>query len=211
MNFDNTITDSDSDSNSSDSSDSSDSSSSDSDEEMFLSSVVAVVVSVSDERNSFFVRDRQNWESFAVSLIEESSFRRYYRMEKLSFYKLVSYIEPFFSLDEEMSMRRTNYKQPIGIEIVLHCLLRYLSGSSADDIRIACGISRPSFYKAIHQAISMILACPILQINFPSSLEEFDAAAAAFKAVSRNEIMKGCVGAVDGWLCRINCTTEAYN
>jgi hypothetical protein len=108
----------------------------------FLHSVAAIIVVsvVSDERNSFFVRDRQKWELFAAHLIEE-----YYCMEKSSFYKLVLWISPLFTLDIEMSGRRTDWRQQIGIEIILQCTLRYLAGSSADNIRIACGISRPSF------------------------------------------------------------------
>jgi DDE superfamily endonuclease len=40
-------------------------------------------------------------------------------------------------------------------------------------------------------------------MHIPSSVEEYQLAADSFKAVSRNKIMKCCVGALDGWLCRI--------
>jgi DDE superfamily endonuclease len=113
-----------------------------------------------------------------------------------------------------MSRRRTDQAVPIGIEFILHCTLRYLAGYSSDDIRIAIGISKSSFYTSLHQGISLILACKELDINFPSSTAEYETAAEGFKSVSRNEIMKGCVGALDGWLCKIetpsaNETTNA--
>jgi hypothetical protein len=59
------------------------------------------------------------------------------------------------------------------------------------------------FYRCVHQGIDLILACNNIDIRFPISNEDIDAAADAFKAVSRNNIMQGCVGALDGWLCRI--------
>jgi DDE superfamily endonuclease len=84
----------------------------------------------------------------------------------------------------------------------------------ADDIRIACGISRPSFYLCVYQGISLIIFCNKLDIRYPRSTEDIDATAAMFKAVSRNNVMQGCVGAQDGWLCWIvtpsaNETTNA--
>jgi DDE superfamily endonuclease len=164
---------------------------------------VAAVYSLTEDRHPSFARERHAWERFAADLMEENAFRRYYRMEKDSFLKLISFIRPIFSLNEEMSHRCTNGNHPIGIEMILHCTLRYLAGSSGDDIRIACGISLSSFYRSIHQGVSLILACKALDMIFPSSLEEYEEAADAFKSVSRNEVMKGCVGALDGWLCRI--------
>jgi DDE superfamily endonuclease len=56
----------------------------------------------------------------------------------------------------------------------------------------------------MHQGISLILACKELEIEFPFSTIEYDQAATGFRAVSRYEIIKGCVGALDGWLCKID-------
>jgi hypothetical protein len=55
----------------------------------------------------------------------------------------------------------------------------------------------------MHQGISLILACTELEIEFQSSTIEYKQAATGFRAVSRNEIIKGSVGALDGWLCKI--------
>jgi hypothetical protein len=86
-----------------------------------LAAAIVVVSVVSDERSSFYVQEQQTWERFAAHLIEENSFRRYYRMEQSSFDKLFAWIKDNFTLDEDMSRRRTNSRQPIGLEIVLHC------------------------------------------------------------------------------------------
>jgi hypothetical protein len=124
-------------------------------------SVVAIVdgSELNTQRQQFFVRQRQKRATFAAHLDEEKTFCRYYRMEKETFYELKKFTGVLFTLDEEKSGCQTNWKHPIGIELVLHCLLRYLAGSSANDIRIACGISRPSFYCCLDQVISLILAC----------------------------------------------------
>jgi hypothetical protein len=65
---------------------------------------------------------------FAKNFDEEKA---YYRMEKESFYKLKELTGILFNLDEEMSGHQTSWKEPIGIEFVLHCTLRYLAGPSA--------------------------------------------------------------------------------
>jgi hypothetical protein len=98
-------------------------------------------------------------------------------MKKVSIYILVNCIKPL--------SKRCHGAEQIGssqLESRLLLIVYYtiLSGSTADDIRIACGISRPSFYRCIHLGISLIFACPELQINFPTSAKSFDAAAAAF-------------------------------
>jgi hypothetical protein len=75
----------------------------------FIHSVATIIVVAveSDERNSFFVPGRQKWELFVAHFIGESSFHRYYCMENVSFYKLVLWILPLFTLDIEMCGRRT--------------------------------------------------------------------------------------------------------
>jgi hypothetical protein len=45
-------------------------------------------------------------------------------MEKESFYKLKGLTSVLFNVDEEMLGRRSNWQEPIGIEMVLHCLLK---------------------------------------------------------------------------------------
>jgi hypothetical protein len=100
-------------------------------------SLVAVAEELKTQRQQYFVRQREKWEMFAKNLEEEKAFQRYYRMEKESFYKLKELTDILFNFDEEMSGRQTNWQEPTSM---LHCTLRYLAGSSANDIRITCGI-----------------------------------------------------------------------
>jgi hypothetical protein len=71
-------------------------------------------------------------------------------------------------------------------------------------MRIACGISQPLFYRCIHQCISLFLSCNELDIYFPSSRIEYKQAASGFRVVSINAIIKGCVEALDGWICKMD-------
>ena len=51
----------------------------------------------------------------------------------------------------------------------------------------------------------LINKCEELKIKFPQTLQECEATAQAFKGKSSRGVIKKCVGAVDGWLCRIRC------
>ena len=44
---------------------------------------------------------------------------------------------------------------------------------------------------------------PELQLHFPSSDEEILEACSKFRALSSNDVIWGCVGCIDGWLCPI--------
>jgi hypothetical protein len=70
-------------------------------------SLVAVAEEMKIQRQQYFVRQREKWEMFAKIMEEEKEFRRYYRMEKESFYKLKELTGILFNLFEEMSGRRT--------------------------------------------------------------------------------------------------------
>jgi hypothetical protein len=98
------------------------------------------------------------------------------------FLKLCRFIEPFVSIDEKMSKLRTGGKSPITVEIILHCLLRWLGGGSYLDIRISAGISVASFYRCIHASMKAILLCDALLIHFPTTDKELQTAVDNFKA-----------------------------
>lgn len=48
-----------------------------------------------------------------------------------------------------------------------------------------------------------IFAHPELQLKFPTTVQAQRHASKAFERLSNSRVMKGCVGAVDGWLCPI--------
>jgi hypothetical protein len=100
---------------------------------------------------------------------------------------------------------------------MLHCLLRYIAGGSYLDVRDAAHISIVSFYRVIHVVERAILNCTTRDFQSPVTLAAIEAAAACFAAFSAFEVMNGCVGSLDGMLCRIKtlakyetCNSRAY-
>jgi len=65
--------------------------------------------------------------------------------------KLCDIISPKITDNDEMSRVRTG-KNAITVEIMLHCLLRWLSGGSYLDIRLNAGISPANFILAYTSA-----------------------------------------------------------
>lgn len=75
-------------------------------------------------------------------------------------------------------------------------------------MRSNSGVSVAAFYASIHQIVDAIIAHPELQLEFPTSEPARRHAAKAFERLSSSRVMKGCVGAVDGWLCPKLIPTE---
>ena len=155
-------------------------------------------------RPTFYVRDRLEWGKHVEELVAEGdyAFSRLYRMEYHSFSRLCDIIRPTVEVDEEMSSLRTG-KGPITVEIMLHCLLRWLGGGSYLDIRLSAGISVASFYRCVYKCIDAILASDELSYSFPQGEEEIASAARKFEALSSNGAIKGCVACLDGYLLGI--------
>jgi hypothetical protein len=119
-----------------------------------------------------------------------------YRMGVSSFNKLCDLIRPLVQINEEMSTRQTG-KGPILLEMMLHCLIRYLAGSSCRDIRLSIGMSSKSFYRVLYRCANAILQIDELGYHFPSSVEECNAGATSFSKISSHSFIRGCVGCID--------------
>ena len=81
--------------------------------------------------------------------------------------------------------------------------LRYLGGGRGADIRDIYHISKAHFYKVVDQVLAAIVSEPSLALKFPNNLEEYQQTAAEFYSKSQHGVMRGCVGAIDGWLLLI--------
>jgi hypothetical protein len=79
-------------------------------------------------------RERLNWEIHVQRLIEEGEFSKMYRMHYESFNKLVQLLSPALLVDVNQSKRRSIGAEHVYVELVLHCLLRYMAGGSFHDI-----------------------------------------------------------------------------
>eukprot|EP00918_Siedleckia_nematoides_P032876 GHVU01071392.1.p1 GENE.GHVU01071392.1~~GHVU01071392.1.p1 ORF type:complete len:439 (+),score=38.18 GHVU01071392.1:879-2195(+) len=156
------------------------------------------------------VRPRLAWEPHLMLLLTEcgSSFDRYYRMPLPAFLFLRTLLDPFLQKDAVMAYISCG-EEPIHSTIVLHCVLRWLAGASYDDVRLIAGISKPSFFRALHAGLAAIVMCPELEYRFPATNEEINAAARAFAQLSMHHVVRGCVGAMDGYLLRIRAPSPA--
>jgi hypothetical protein len=123
-------------------------------------------------------------------------------MSYCSFQKLLAMLRPSLMVNSWKSRVQTN-TAPIYAEIILHCTLRFLVGGSYLDIICNAGLSRTAFYSSIYKGIDAINRCPDLALKLPRSLEELCNAADEFISLSRDQLLNGCVLALDGWLCQI--------
>jgi hypothetical protein len=77
--------------------------------------------------------------------------------------------------------------------------LRFLSGGRPKDLRHIMGCSPRAAYFAVDDFIDAVNAAPELDINLPLSMEEWLSINEQWKKKSTNEIIAGCVGALDGF------------
>eukprot|EP00644_Phytophthora_capsici_P002698 jgi/Phyca11/60357/gw1.11.267.1 len=101
-------------------------------------------------------------------LLNENMFERTFRMTADSFSYLLGLLSPHIDVNRQQSTNSSG-EDPISPPIMLMTTLRYLAGGSYLDIRRTVGISKPSYYRAINETMSAILALRELEIVFPES------------------------------------------
>ncbi|POM62800.1 hypothetical protein PHPALM_27989 [Phytophthora palmivora] len=148
------------------------------------------------------LRTRIDWESHSQLLSDEDHFKKYYKMSYASFMALAAKLETYLAVDEKQSRNRTGI-EPITHINKLQMCLRWFSGGSYHDIRTNSGVSVGAFYAAIHEVVDVINAHPDLQLRFPTTVATQRHAAKSFERLSSSRVVKGCIGAVNGWLCPI--------
>jgi hypothetical protein len=153
-------------------------------------------------RNPPIETQRVNWIEHRDKIISRGHFRRTYRMSPESFEKLVEILRPVLTVNATKAFARSP-AGPIIPEIRLHCLIRYIAGGSYLDICTLVSIPHSTFYYSLWKTCAAINASPQLAFRLPSTKEELKAASDGFESISYNGIMRGCIGAIDGWLCAI--------
>ena len=78
-----------------------------------------------------------------------------------------------------------------------------MAGGSCHDIRLTSGISKSAFYLCLKRCLNAVIACPLLSIELPETADEFKEIHDGFERLSLHGIMKGCIGAIDGFLALI--------
>lgn len=155
-----------------------------------------------NSRSEACCRQRMVWGDHVNELCAENAFEQVYRMSKNSFDALLHYIRPSITLDADLSFRRTGVNV-ISPEIILHCVVRWLAGRNYPDIRCLSEISISSFYRVLYMGILAIIKCDRLKFHFPTSQSDIIRMSSKFQNRSTHGIIKGCIGCIDGYLCRI--------
>ncbi|POM62456.1 hypothetical protein PHPALM_28395 [Phytophthora palmivora] len=164
---------------------------------LLLLVVIAVAIPVG-MRQRCRLRTRIDWESHSQLLSDEDQFKKYYNMSYASFMALAAKLEPYLAVDEKQSRNQTGIEPITHIKKLQMCLL-----VAYHDIRTNSGVSVGAFYAAIHEVVDVIIAHPDLQLRFPTTVATQRHATKSFERLSSSRVVKGCIGAVDGWLCPI--------
>lgn len=151
---------------------------------------------------------RANWQEHRRKLIERGHFHRTYRMSPESFTALVEMLGNILVINEGKSYAR-NPAGPIIPELRLHCLIRYLAGGSYLDICTLVSLPHSTFYHILWKTCDAINDCPKLDFRLPNTVTELEEASAGFEGISVKGVMRGCIGAIDGWLCPIEVPPRA--
>ena len=148
---------------------------------------------------------RIDWELFSAH-DTDSEFQNIYRLERVSFYLLLSKIIPFVESDRIMASRSSS--GPITPEIMLAITLRMCAGGRQQDLRRLYGVSRTSIYLTFHKVLEAI--DHVESLFFPA--DEPDALAGISSGFDRltDGLLAGCVGAVDGYAISIIKPTSQY-
>eukprot|EP00644_Phytophthora_capsici_P003143 jgi/Phyca11/103083/e_gw1.7.490.1 len=158
--------------------------------------------------DSEVVRKRLDWDVHAQFLIVEGEFKRYYCMSLGAFERLLSLIGGQLSVDRFQPARRSRGEPPVSPAAMLQACISWLAGGSFHHIRIITGTSRSSHYRIVHAVIRAINTCAQLALEFPESDDAMELSAAGFRSLSTGGAIPGCIGAIDGWLCPIECLVK---
>ena len=158
------------------------------------------IVFGSNPRGDRWVHDRINWDEHVRQLLHEKKFAVEYRMSHKAWKKLRQILKP--TLKRVHSMSRSS--GPITVDMVMAAGIRRLSGGQVRDIRHIIGMSSTEAYNSIDKFIEAVNESPDLDIKMPSTAEEWESIRRGFSSRSSNNLMQGCVGALDGLLALIS-------
>ena len=141
-----------------------------------------------------------------MELMDEEDFIQHYKLSRFLFDHLLGQITPMLLQSKRGQQNAINSSgSVVDIKTKLAVALRYLAGGNYLDICMAYGISKNTFFsnrcgvwktiEAIYQVTKDEIEFPYNDINKLKNLES------GFANYSFQRI-RGCVMAVDGWVCR---------
>lgn len=156
-----------------------------------------------ERRKSCWEHERLDWDLHVKKLLHEDRFHIRYRMPLEDFEALLELLGDAIGTNMRQSARRCD--KAISPEIVLAIGIRVLAGGNYDDIMNTFGISKSGFYHSRRKFLNAILDCNALDIGLPTTPEEWEKTRKGFAAKSANQVLKGCVGAIDGFFQPTAC------
>jgi hypothetical protein len=128
-------------------------------------------------------------------------------MSRPSFEKLHAMIAPHYVTDKQQAKNSTGGGEPIDSIHALHCTIRYLAGGIPFENSDVVNISESSFYRIFWKVLEIIVNIPELDFDLPSDPSSNPARIReinqSFQNIQTCDAFKGCIGALDGWLCKI--------
>jgi hypothetical protein len=164
------------------------------------------------ERAEKFYCCQVEWERHALILCNEKQFDSKSQMSYDAFKKLVSILELSLEQNNAKSINSCG-ELAISPSHILGLTIRWCSGSSFHDLRDAGNFSRSTFFWLLWKGIYSIIHCTRLQMVLPRTANELEDVKKGFESKSTENIMSGCVGALDGFLLLIRMPSrrEASN
>jgi hypothetical protein len=157
-------------------------------------------------RKAFWDHERLDWSQYLRKHRHEGRFAKKYRMSEEAFNNLVQILTPFLHRGDTAQSRK-RCSEEIYPEIFVAIGLRYLAGGAYDDIREAYGVSVPGFYYCRNRFFKAVLKADVLAIHVPDDPEKWESIRLKFHERSEEGIIRGCVGAIDGFFQPTKCPT----
>jgi hypothetical protein len=162
-----------------------------------IETFIALEELLTDVRVQAWQHERLDWDLHVKKLLHENRFHIRYRMALEDFDALVLLLGDEVVPNVAMSRRRS--AEAIYPEMVVGVGIRYLAGGSYDDIMNTFGLSKSGFYYARKRFIKAVIGCEALDIKLPTHASEWEVIRKGFASRSSNQVVTGCVGAIDGF------------
>jgi hypothetical protein len=160
--------------------------------------------STSRMRSERWGHERLDWSTHVEQLLHEGKFNNEYLMSPQAHAKLVRILDPALGRVEYNS----RCSEPILVEHIMAVGLRVLGGGTVKDQRHIIHSCCSAAYDAFDDFIDAVNAAPELDIHMPQSQSEWEQLNREWRNKSTNEIIAGCVTALDGFFQRCNKPTK---
>jgi hypothetical protein len=128
-----------------------------------------------------------------------------YHMSEDAFNRLVEVLGDSIQVNEIKSRASTKGNSPITPTMITAVGVRYLGGEYNKSLRDIFKVSPSSIKRMISIFLVSVLECKQLEINLPKTINDIVGVATGFDSISTavGQPFHGCVGALDGWLVKI--------